>query len=204
MPWRSVFEVSYVGNKSANLYQDGSNGNIGNLNNQAPGTLWLADPYPTSNYKGMIMSPDPPSCSSGNTSLYCQNLSIPNATYGNSSGSVTSQQGSQGWDYSPLQAYQNVYQLAHTGYSNYNSVQITWQKQSGPITFLTNYTFGKVLGIWDYVSSNGAGSGPNVDVFSLKNNYGPLAYDHTQILNLTYIWNMPKFVHNGNKISRKR
>jgi len=200
LPWRSVFEVSYVGNKSANLYQDGSNGNIGNLNNQAPGTLWLADPYPTSKYKGMIMSPDPPSCSSGNTSLYCQNLSIPNATYGNSSGSVTSQQGSQGWDYSPLQAYQNVYQLAHTGYSNYNSVQITWQKQSGPITFLTNYTFGKVLGIWDYVSSNGAGSGPNVDVFSLKNNYGPLAYDHTQILNLAYIWNMPKFVHNGSKI----
>ena len=59
-------------------------------------------------------------------------------------------------------------------------MQVSWQKQSGPVTFLTNYTFSKVLGIWDYVTSNGAGSGPNVDSFNLKNNYGPLAYDHTQ------------------------
>jgi hypothetical protein len=39
-----------------------------------------------------------------------------------------------------------------------------------------------------------------VDTFNLKNNYGPLAFDHTQILNLAYIWNMPKFIHDGNKI----
>jgi hypothetical protein len=38
-----------------------------------------------------------------------------------------------------------------------------------------------------------------VDSFNLKNNYAPLAYDHTNILNLSYIWNMPKFFH-GNKI----
>ena len=38
-----------------------------------------------------------------------------------------------------------------------------------------------------------------VDPFSIRNNYGPLAYDHTHILNLSYVWNMPKFVH-GNAI----
>ncbi len=38
-----------------------------------------------------------------------------------------------------------------------------------------------------------------VDPFNLKENYGPLEYDHTQILNATYVWNLPKFVH-GNRI----
>lgn len=33
----------------------------------------------------------------------------------------------------------------------------------------------------------------------MKNNYGVLAYDHTQIFNAAYVWNLPKPVH-GNKI----
>jgi len=76
---------------------------------------------------------------------------------------------------------------------------VSWQKQSGPITFVTNYTFSKVLGIRDGETSNGAGNGAVVDPFSLKNNYGPLEYDHTHILNLTYVWNMPKPIH-GNAL----
>ncbi len=72
LPWRSVFEVSYVGNKSTNLYQDGSNGNIGNLNNTPYGGVFFPDPV-----TGLNMSPDPPSC--GTTSLqgqsiYCANI----------------------------------------------------------------------------------------------------------------------------------
>ena len=42
-------------------------------------------------------------------------------------------------------------------------------------------------------------NGAVVDPFSIHNNYGPLAYDHTHILNRSYVWNMPKFVH-GNPI----
>ncbi len=195
LPWRSVFEISYIGNQSKNLYQDGSNGNIGNLNNTVPGALWKPDPNPVSPYYGRVLSPAPPTCTSGgNESLYC----LTNPAYG-SGGNTISTSSNSSFDYAPLLAYQNVYLLAHTGYANYNSMQMSWQKQSGPVTFLTNYTFSKVLGIWDYVTSNGAGSGPDVDVFNLKNNYGPLAYDHTHVLNLSYIWNMPKFIH-GNKL----
>jgi hypothetical protein len=89
--------------------------------------------------------------------------------------------------------------ISHGGYANYNSLQASWQKQSGPVTFLTNYTFSKVLGTRDGQTDNGAGNGRGVDPFNLKANYGPLAYDHTHILNLSYVWNMPKFVH-GSKV----
>ena len=37
--------------------------------------------------------------------------------------------------------------INHKMYSNYNSLQVTWNKQSGPFTFMTNYTFSKALGI---------------------------------------------------------
>ncbi len=188
-PWRSVFEASYIGNFSKHLYSQGSNGNYNNLNNTTPGAIWLSDPYPTSGNKGTLMSPNAPSCSGSGESLYCQNETGKQ----NYAGSYNS------WDWAPNLGYQNMYLMSHTGYDNYNSLQLSWQKQSGPVTFFTNYTFSKVLGILDYVSDNGAGSGPNVDSFNLKNNYAPLAYDHTHILNLSYIWNMPKFFH-GNKI----
>jgi hypothetical protein len=188
LPWRSVFEASYVGNRSRNLYQDGSNGGLGNLNNTPYGGIFLTDPI-----LGVAMSPNAPSCGTAGTqgeSLYC----AARPAYSDSFNS---------WDFAPIKTYQNIYQLAHTGYANYNSLQVTWQKQSGPVTFLTNYTFGKAMGIWDYVTSNGAGSGPNVDSFNIADNYGPLAYDHSQILNLAYIWNLPNFLHSGSNILRE-
>ena len=72
---------------------------------------------------------------------------------------------------------------------------MTFTKQTGPVTFLTNYTFSKVLGIRDGGSNNGSGNGTGVDPFVLRNNYGPLAYDHTHILNLTYNWALPSPIH---------
>ena len=104
--------------------------------------------------------------------------------------------GFNGNDYRPYQAYQDMYLLTHGSFANYNSLQVSWQKQSGPVNFLTNYTFSKVLGIWDGDSSNGGGNGTMIDPFNLKNNYGPLAYDHTSILNLVYIWKLPSITHN--------
>jgi hypothetical protein len=101
--------------------------------------------------------------------------------------------------YRPLTQYGDLYIISHGGYANYNSLQASWQKQSGPVTFLTNYTFSKVLGTRDGQTDNGAGNGRGVDPFNLKSNYGPLAYDHTHIINLSYVWNLPKFVH-GSKI----
>ena len=176
-PWRSVFEISYIGNKSRNLYIDGTNGNLNNINNVLPGRFFSPDPK-----TGVLLSPGTPPCSSSNPdgqSIYCQNNPNYKTTLNDN-------------DYRPLANYQNVYLLTHQGYANYNSLQASWQKQVGSFFWLANYTFSKALGIWDWTSNNGAAGGNTVDPFSLRNNYGPLAYDHTDIFNLSYSYLVPK------------
>jgi hypothetical protein len=193
LPWRSVLEVSYVGNKSQNEWIDGGNGKVGDQNNIAPGGLFLPDPTGSNTSGstfGKLMSPNAPSCTSS-TSFNNQPLAC--ASQPNYALTFNAN------DWRPLNVYQDVYLLYHGSYANYNSLQVTWQKQSGPITFLTNYTFSKVLGIRDGQTDNGAGNGTVTDPTSIRNNYGPLAYDHTHILNLSYVWNMPKFIH-GNAL----
>ena len=101
-------------------------------------------------------------------------------------------------NYRRLTNYQDIFILNHGSYANYNSLQMAWQKQSGPVNYMVNYTYSKVLGIRDGNTNNAGTNGTVVNPFDLKANYGPLAYDHTQIANFTYIWNMPNFVH-GNR-----
>lgn len=183
LPHRSLMEVSYVGNRSANEYMDGTNSNLFNLNNNTLGRFFGADPI-----QHKVVSPAPPSCPGNGApdwSLYCQNDPAAYTPTFNAT------------DYKPLQSYQNIYLLTHAPYSNYNSLQVSFTKQSGPITFLANYTFSKVLGIRDGGSNNGPGNGSANDPFVLRNNYGPLDYDHTHILNLTYNWNLPSPIHSS-------
>jgi hypothetical protein len=178
LPKRTLLEVSYVGNHSAEEYLDGSNSNIGNLNNAAPGAYFSADPI-----THQVVSPSSP-CETGtidgNQPIGCGIIPAP---------TFTTQ------DYRPLQSYQNVIQLSHAAYSYYNSLQVSVTKQTGPVTFLTNYTFSKVLGIRDGGSNNGPQNGTGTDPFHLRNNYGYLAFDHTHILNLTANWALPSRVH---------
>lgn len=100
-------------------------------------------------------------------------------------------------DFRPFQTYGDINLVTHGTYANYNSLQLTLQKQSGPVTFFANYTFGKVLGIRDNYSGNGPSAGNTVDPFNMRNNYGVLAYDHTQIFNAAYVWALPSPVHNN-------
>lgn len=178
LKWRSVVEVSWVANHSANEYLDGSNSNLGNLNNVLPGSFFKPDPV-----TGLRVSPSAPGCSAtdpSSQSLYCAANGAEYSANFNAN------------HFRPLSVYQNVYLLSHAPYSNYNSLQVSFQKQSGPVTFVTNYTFSKVLGIRDGGSNNGPGNGTGVDPFVIRNNYGPLQYDHTNILNLSTNWNLPQ------------
>jgi hypothetical protein len=177
----SLLQVSYVGNRSANEYMDGSNSNLYNLNNVPIGDLFNPDPV-----TGTYVSPASPPCSTTNPaseSLYCQaNPAVYSQTYSQN-------------DWRPIANYQNVYLITHAPYSNYNALQVSWTREAGPVTFMTNYTFSKVLGIRDGGSNNGSGNGAGLNPFNLRANYGPLYYDHTHIVNLVYNWSLPKFVH---------
>lgn len=176
IPWRAVIEVSYVGNRSANELLDGTASHIFDPNNVPRGALFRPDPI-----TGLLTSPAAPGCTTDqNNPIACVQYKYPlyNAN-----------------DYRPLVNYQAVNMLSHAGYSKYNSFQVSFQKQSGPITFVTNYTFSKVLGLRDNVTDAGGGNGFGVDPFNLRNDYGVLAYDHTHILNFTYSWQLPSPLH---------
>ncbi len=98
----------------------------------------------------------------------------------------------------PLQNYSDLYVGEHTGYSNYNSLQVSAQKQSGNLFMYSNFTFGKVLGTRDGGgNSNGATNGNIVDPYNLSNNYGPLSFDHTKIFNLSASYKLPSPVHHN-------
>jgi hypothetical protein len=104
----------------------------------------------------------------------------------------TSQQVVQ--DYRPYSYYNQVYVPHHIAYGNYNSLQVSWTKQKGPLNFNINYTWSKALGIrGDY--RTGAVGDPTV----LRNNYGYLGFNRSQIVNFTYSYQVGNAYH-GNRI----
>jgi hypothetical protein len=82
-------------------------------------------------------------------------------------------------------AYGTLKIIDHKMYSNYNSLQVTWNKQAGRLTFLTNYTFSKALGI------RGEGGSATGDPTSLSSNYGTLPNNRTHIFNAAYVYEFP-------------
>jgi hypothetical protein len=200
LPWRSVLEVSYVGNQSRNELINGANGKLDDLNAVQPGGYFFPDPKTTSGPGGTPIYVSPGNLPCNNTANAQLNYVNCGQTGPNGVSLSTNYNTSFSQnDYRPLTNYQDVYLITHGSFANYNALQASWKKQSGPISFLLNYTFGKTMGIWDGQSDNGPTNGTTVNPFSLRSNYGPLAYDHTQILNATYVWNLPKFVH-GSRI----
>ena len=200
LPWRSVFEVSYVGNQSRNMLINGSNGKLDDLNSVQPGGYFFPDPKTNTGLGGTPIYVSP-----GN--LTCNNTTTPGLNYVNCGAngpngvplSTNYKATFTDNDYRPLTNYQDVYLITHGSYANYNSMQASWKKQAGSVSFLMNYSFSKLMGTRDGQSDNGPTTGTVVNPFNLASNYGPLAYDHTHIVNATYNWNLPKFVH-GNRI----
>jgi hypothetical protein len=93
-------------------------------------------------------------------------------------------------DYRPMRNYSSVTVYTHGAYQNYNGLQVTWRKSTSRHFFSVNYTFGKNLGLWGG-SGWQQGSPINFLPGSEGVNYGPVAYDHTQIFNTSYSYQLP-------------
>jgi hypothetical protein len=166
LPTHLVLEAQYIGNHTANALLTGQQGvenNIRNINKIPLNGLFGTDAQTGINYYQQ-------SCNSS----VC---TIPPAAQYNG--------------YRPYANYGTLNVPTHGSYSNYNGLVAALQKQTGRITFIANYTFSKVLGIRDGDVDNGAGDGTTVDPFSVRANYGPLAYDRTHIFNIAYYIKLP-------------
>jgi len=176
LPWRSQLEVAYVGSKSD--YLSNWNNNFDQINDLTVGSMfaakgWLADCYPSGNPPNDGGACSANGADTGYTSGAIQNArplqTGPCVSAGNCIGTVKI--------------------IDHKMYSNYNSLQVTWNKQSGPLTFLSNYTFSKALGI------RGEGGAASGDPTVLANNYGTLPNNRTHIFNVAYVYEFPKLAN---------
>jgi hypothetical protein len=173
IPGNSTLELEYAGNATRNALLAGNGSNLPfytNIDKIPLGGFFNADPINGTNYWTT-------SCA---TAAGC---SVPGS--------------SQYQDYRPFLNYSALIVNTHGSYSNYNAFMAIWQKQRGRFTFMANYTYSKLLGIRDGQTDNGNGDGTIVDPFHLANNYGNLAYDHTQIFNVAYVLRLPSPIHNN-------
>jgi hypothetical protein len=115
------------------------------------------------------------------------------ALFGDSNGVVTTNSPNVNALY-PYNLYGSIHEIEHNEYSNYNSLQASWNKQSGHFNYLMNYTFSKSLGIRGENSTNGVGDPTNI-----KNDYGVLPNDRTHLFNAAYSYQEGSVFH-GNKL----
>jgi len=196
VPWKSTLELQYQGNRTRNALLAGNGTNpyfFPNINKIPIGGLYGADPVTGENVWAQ-------SCADGRAGTYgtptLYGCTVP-------SGNAYQSLNSRIHDYYPYLNYDNAMFInTHGSYSNYNAFMASWQKQRGPITFMANYTFSKVMGIRDGQTNNGNGDGAIMDAYVLGNNYAPLGYDHTHIFNIAYVVHLPSPIHGNPFLSR--
>jgi hypothetical protein len=179
-----VLEVAYVGSKSD--YLSNYNNNFDQVNDLGQGALfakygWLPDCWPKGN-----PSHDGGACAANGADTGYNTTNTTNARPLNSGACLTAGVGGTS------NCLGTTKLIDHKMYSNYNSLQVSWNKQAGHFTFLTNYTFSKALGIR---GENGAATG---DPTNLRNNYGTLPNNRTNIFNVAYVYELPK-LNSGNR-----
>jgi hypothetical protein len=174
LPHNMQIEIGYSGNHGQNLTAQ----NVNNLNL----TLQNVNPVPL----GAFFQPDPQT-----GAVVPLNL-------------ISGMSAQQVDDYRPYYTpalkgnqYGAIDIPRHILYSNYNALQTSWNKQSGHLTYGVNYTWSKALGIRDgYYNGNAA------DATNLRNNYGPLSFDRSQIFNASYTYDFGNLVHGAGMLPK--
>lgn len=166
LPKSSFLQVSYVGNNANSLLNNSNSGNVA-LNN--------VNVLPI----GALYQPHPASVPCAGTICTPQEVSSLSAT------EVSA--------FRKYSNYQSIFVPEHTGFSNYNGVQIVYQKQAGKLNYNFNYTFGKALGILG--SSADFNWTEPIDPTNIYNNYGVLNFDRTHVFNATYSYSVGRVVN---------
>jgi Carboxypeptidase regulatory-like domain len=164
MPKNSVFQLTYAGNNSNSLMNNGSTQSVvlNNLNAIPVGTLYT--PHPA----GVPCA-----------AAICTPLEVAalNAT--------------EIQLFRPFPEYSSIIVPRHNTFANYNAMQVVWQKTSGRLNYGFNYTWSKALGILGSAANfNWTGA---IDPFNLRSNYGPMNFDHSHIFNATYSYSLGKY-----------
>jgi hypothetical protein len=182
LPWKSLLEVAYVGSKSDLL--SNYNNNFDQVNDLHAGALFTT---PGTGYGWM------PNCNtSTDPKVDSNSCAHSGANTGYNTGDVNNARPLySGACVAAKTCLGTLKIIDHKMYSNYNGLQITWNKQAGPLIFLTNYTFSKALGIR---GENGSQVG---DPTVLGNNYGTLPNNRTHLFNVAYVYTLPKFAKSG-------
>lgn len=198
LPWRSLFEIAYVGSRSEKLLMGGGSGasdcgsgcNFINQNKVPLGAFFGPDKICGS----AINDPSSP----------CYNAFASNPNWAAEAASAQDYT-PYGWIQEPspgaipgieqcnpdngncyVKAYgSNAVKMAtHVGYSNYNALQMSWIKQAGRLSYNLNYTWAKTLG-----------TSLHDDAFSVHGNYGVVAVDRPHVINMSYAYNIPDLTH---------
>ena len=88
-----------------------------------------------------------------------------------------------GADYRPYPNYTQINVPTHKAWANYNSMQVSLNKQTGNFIFGGNYSWSKTLavrGSWD--------TGAIGDPIDMHHDYGTTSFDRRHIFNLNYSW----------------
>jgi len=158
----SVFEIAYVGNQSKHLLTDNASQNavqsedLRDINAIPLGAYFKPDPNPSSPYFGQTYSPNSP----------------PNSA--TASEAISN-------DFRPYTEYAHIGIPRHITYANYNALQTSLNKQKGDFNYGLNYTWSRAQGVRGAYSNGTAG-----DPTNLRANYGPLAFDRTNIVAASY------------------
>ncbi|RZU40213.1 carboxypeptidase-like regulatory domain-containing protein [Edaphobacter modestus] len=159
LPRAMLMELAYVGNNSENILMGGQSNGSG----VASGNFVNQNKIPL----GGLFRPDPVT----GAPAPADPENVPNVV-----------------DYYPYyKGYGSnaINVSSHVGYANYNGVQASLLKQTGHITFNTNYTYSKSLGI---VANT-------LDAFVVRNNYGVLNIDRPHVVNTSYAFDLGQPLH---------
>ena len=177
MPGKFILQVSYVGNNSNSLMNNGTTQPVvlDNINAIPVGTLFTAAAAKAINNFA------PGACNA--TGCTPQQAASLDTIY-NYPGDKSIQNAR------PYPRYNQILVPRHNTYANYNGIQFEAIKQVGKLNFNVNYTFSKSLGILGSAADFNYTAG--MDPFNINNNYGPMNFDRTQVLNLSYSYQTGK------------